>query len=79
MTGPILIILIVVGLPVICGTIIILAAMLRKGHVRDRDASNAEDARIIQEMHQNLNKLEERIESIETILIENERMKGTLK
>ena len=65
---------IIIGLPVICVTIITVAKIL-KGHSPQNSAPTAEQTRLIQEMHQTLGKLEQRIESLETIVIESERKK----
>jgi phage shock protein B len=48
----------------ICGTIVVILKT-RKGA---RGAGDSEEARIIQELYQNLERMEERIESLETIL-----------
>lgn len=48
----------------ICGTIVVILKT-RKGV---RGAGDSEEARIIQELYQNLERMEERIESLETIL-----------
>lgn len=61
---PIVIVFIVVGLPVICGTIISLAKMNREGASK---SPSAEEAALIQEMHHSLERLERRIEALETI------------
>jgi phage shock protein B len=66
--------LIVVGLPVICGTILIMTSMLlaamKKKHSEDL---SSEDAQILQEMHQSLIRMEKRIDSLETIYFELDR------
>jgi phage shock protein B len=72
--GEILIVLIVIGLPIICGTIILLVLLARRGG-RSKEKIHVNEARLIQELHQGLNRLENRIESLETILIETERNK----
>jgi phage shock protein B len=55
----------------ICGTILIIV----KTRSGSRGASNSEEARIIQETYRGLERLEERIESLETILQDTERNK----
>jgi phage shock protein B len=55
----------------IAAIIVALAVKLFRGS-GDR-ASQAEDARIIQEIYQGLSRLEQRIESLETILTERRR------
>lgn len=65
---------IVVGLPVICGTMIILTGMLLAS-VKKKHSENlsSEDAQILQEMHQSLIRMEKRIDSLETIYFELDR------
>jgi phage shock protein B len=53
----------------ICGTIVVILKT-RKG---PRGAGDSEEARIIQELYQNLERMEERIESLETILAPNQK------
>jgi len=60
--------LLLVGLSVACGTLVILALLLRNGG--QRRSATGEETRMIQQMHQGLSKLEKRIESLETILLE---------
>lgn len=54
----------------ICGTIVIIVKTRRNQHSSETTAS--EEAKIIQELYQGLEKLEERIESLETILMEDQ-------
>ena len=72
-------VLVICGLPVLCVTLVIIVAMLRKGPRRKRDRIEADETRLIQELNQGINKLESRIDSLETILLENERRKGKKK
>tara|TARA_B110000438_G_scaffold302250_2_gene359389 strand:+ start:300 stop:548 length:249 start_codon:yes stop_codon:yes gene_type:complete len=74
---PVLIVFIVVGIPIICGTLLKLAKLLigddgsGRG-LRARNKSKAdldEETRLIQEMHQSLS----RLGSLETIVLQNER------
>lgn len=66
------IVLIAVGLPVVCGTIIALEGMKRKDR-RRREAMNTNrgmndrEAEIIEEIYQGLKALRNRIENLETI------------
>ena len=69
------VILTVVGIPVLCITLVILAVVLRSGNSAKKRGKLAEETRLIQEMHQQLGKLETRIESLETIVLEPERGK----
>lgn len=70
----ILIVFIVIGLPILCVTGLIMLLVLRKGN-RSSDTLNRSETKLIQELHQGLNRLESRIEALETILIETERDK----
>ena len=57
-------ILCIFGIPIIaiiCGTII---------KLREQPSQPAEDTRMIQEIHQGLSRMEERIEALETILFD---------
>jgi phage shock protein B len=77
MNGPIPFFLIVVGIPVLCGTAIILTGMiLAATRKRGGVAASQEDARIMQEMHQSLLRLEKRIDALETLYFETERRHG---
>lgn len=73
---PLFFTLIVIGLPVICITVLILAAILKSSGGKQRQASDAEETRLIQEIHRDMNRLEDRIEALETIIIDHERSKG---
>jgi phage shock protein B len=59
----------------ICGTVLIIVKA-RKG---DRGATDSEEARMIQEIYQNLERMEQRIESLETILTEGQEKDGYKK
>ncbi|MEX2380861.1 MAG: hypothetical protein WD490_00610 [Opitutales bacterium] len=66
------------GLPIICGTIIALAAIIARGrNARQQQVSSEDEARTMQELHQTCLRLEERIDALETILLETERKKTT--
>lgn len=67
--------LIVIGLPVLCATVIVLALVFKGGKSRKHHQLDADEALMIQEMHQSLNRLESRIDALETILIERETLK----
>ena len=67
---PVFAIFVTIGLPVICITILI-AMRLRRGGLREKDRAQWEDeTRIMQEMHDDMSKMETRIEALETILME---------
>lgn len=49
--------------------------MLAQGFSRRQEAKNdPEETRLIQEMHRNLTRLEDRIESLETLIVDRERV-----
>ena len=59
----------------ICGTVLLIIKA-RKGN---RGAGDSEETRIIQEIYQSLERMEERIESLETILAEGQEKDGYKK
>ena len=59
----------------ICGTVLIILKT-RKG---SRGAGDSEETRIIQEIYQSLERMEERIEALETILAEGQEKDGYKK
>ncbi len=67
-----LILFIVVGLPVICFTWIV--KMRVEGSPRRTKKMDADETKIIQEIYRGLNKMEERIDALETILLEQEEI-----
>jgi phage shock protein B len=63
----------ILALAVIGGTIL-MAIKLLKGGVSRKDQSHmAEEAKMVQEIYQGLSQLEERLESLETILFERDK------
>jgi phage shock protein B len=68
---------IILLLATICGTILV-AMKLRHGSlsVKSREAQ-AEEAATIQEIYQGLTRMEKRVESLETLLMENKEGKRT--
>ena len=56
----------------ICGTVLLIIKS-RKGN---RGAGDSEETRVIQELYQSLERMEERIESLETILAEGREKDG---
>jgi phage shock protein B len=66
--------MITVGLPVICGTLIILAFIFLAA-MRSRKHNNVseDDTRLMQQMHQTLLRMEKRIDALETIYFEMDR------
>ncbi|MFH0785333.1 MAG: phage-shock protein [Pseudomonadota bacterium] len=59
----------------ICGTVLVIIKTRRS----NRGAGDSEETRIIQELYQNLERMEERIESLETILAESQEKEGYKK
>jgi hypothetical protein len=75
------ILFITVGIPVICGTLIKLAKVVRGDRVDEpknarsdsaSSMSSSEETQLIQEIHRSMNRLESRIDSLETIVIQSE-------
>ncbi|MDX2111716.1 MAG: phage-shock protein [Verrucomicrobiota bacterium] len=80
---PLIIVFIVIGIPVICFTLIKIAKIMKGGNAPEpttsgRSGAVAEETRMLQEMNQTLGRLETRIEALETIVLERERKKGAL-
>jgi phage shock protein B len=67
---PIIIVFIVIGLPVI-GGILLAFAKIMKGDGSNR-TGDGEEARMIQDIHRGLAKLESRIDALETIILDRE-------
>jgi hypothetical protein len=70
---PVLIVFIVVGLPIMSATLIKLAKIM-KGDSGGNDSGSArssqEEAALMQDIHRSLSRLEKRIDSLETIVLE---------
>lgn len=64
---------IVLALAVIGSTILMGLKILKGGVSQKGQKSQSDEARIIQEIYQGLARMEERVESLETILLERER------
>ena len=65
---------IVLIVALIAGAIIMIARLAFGGGLsRDAQRLQAEEARMVQEIHRGLAKMEERIEALETLLLERER------
>jgi phage shock protein B len=67
----------VMALAVIGSTILIAIKILKGGVSRQGQKFQAE-ARMIQEIYQGLSRMEERVESLETIILDRERKERTL-
>lgn len=73
---PMIVVFIVVGIPVMCYTLIRIIRILKGESGREATGNaeqRAEEARQFQEMHRSLTRLENRIEALETIVIDRER------
>ena len=73
---PIGVVFILVGLPIICLTLVTLVRMFSGGGSIQREALK-EETRMIQEIHAAMEKLEDRIESLEAIVVERDKGKET--
>lgn len=63
----------VLALAIIGSTILIAIKILKGGLSRKGQKLQAEEARMIQEMYQGLARMEERIEALETIVLDSKR------
>ena len=63
----------VIGLAIIGGTILIAIKIFKGGLLRKDQKQQADEARIIQEIYQGLARMEERVEALETILLDPEK------
>ena len=60
----------------ICATVILLMRMRHSGLTKAGKEAGSQEARMIQEIYQGLNRMEERIEALETILMEGQSKYG---
>ena len=79
---PVLIVAIVFGgivmsIAIIAGTILMAMRMRQGGLLPKSRKEHAEEARLIQELYQGLQKMESRVESLETILMDFHRKDRT--
>ena len=58
-------------IPLVVGATIVISIKLLKGGTSRKD--QAEDSKIIQEIYQGLSRMEERVEALETILLDREK------
>jgi phage shock protein B len=63
----------ILALAVIGGTILTGIKIIKGGFSRRSQQSQAEEARMIQEIYQGLSRMEERMEALETIILERTR------
>ena len=66
---------IILSLSIIGGTIIFAIKIIRGGGPGRGGKSEREDTMMIQELYQGLSRMEERVDSLETILLQKERPK----
>ena len=64
---------IVLALAIIGGTILMAIKILKGGFSRKDQRNQAEEARLIQEIYQGFARMEERVEALETILLDHDR------
>ena len=64
---------IVIMLALIPGTILLAIKLFRSGFSRTDQHQQAEETKMIQQIYQGLSRMEERIEALETILLDRER------
>ena len=64
---------IVLALAIIGGTILMAIKILKGGFSRKDQRNQAEEARLIQEIYQGFERMEERVEALETILLDHDR------
>ncbi len=70
---PIVVVFIVIGLPVIGVFMLALAKILKGDGKSSRGGlSETEETRLIQDIHRSLSKLEERIDTLETVILDRE-------
>jgi phage shock protein B len=63
----------VIALAVICGTILIAIRIIKGGGTRRDQAQEVDEAKMIQEIYQGLSRMEERVEALETILLDRDK------
>jgi phage shock protein B len=63
----------ILALAVVGGTILMGIKIIKGGFSRRSQQSQAEEARMIQEIYQGLSRMEERVEALETIILEQTR------
>ncbi|GHB96325.1 hypothetical protein [Cerasicoccus arenae] len=73
MTLTAILILTGIGIPVLCGSAIAIAAIFKGSSAITSKNLSTDETRILQEIHQGLTRMEKRIEALETIVIENEK------
>ena len=64
---------IVLGLAVVASTILIAIKILKGGASPGGQKLETEEARMVQEIHEGLSRMEQRVEAIETIILDRKR------
>ncbi len=67
---------IVLGLAIVGSTILMAIRIIKGGVTKKQQAQEAEETRMIQEMFQQLSRMETRIEALETILLDQQKGKS---
>ncbi|MEE8398431.1 MAG: hypothetical protein V3S89_05460 [Desulfobacterales bacterium] len=65
--------LIVIFVALVFGTVLTFIKILKGDISRKRQTSDAEEARMIQEIFQSMIRMEDRVETLETLLLEREK------
>ena len=60
----------------VCGTVLAIVKMRNSGLSKGGRGSQSDEARIIQEIYQGLSHMEQRIDALETILMDRQKQKG---
>ncbi|MEJ2726721.1 MAG: phage-shock protein [Deltaproteobacteria bacterium] len=63
----------VLALAIVGSTILMAVKILKGGVSREERKKQSEEARIIQEVYQGLSKMEQRVEALETIILDRDR------
>lgn len=71
-----LIVFIVIGLPMICITIIVLARQRSKHAAKKLDANKDDEAKVIDQVYWGLKDLRQRIDNLETIIFKDSERNG---
>ncbi|MCP4118285.1 MAG: phage-shock protein [Desulfobacteraceae bacterium] len=60
-------------LAVVCGLFVMVVKMMRGGSSAGGSSDQSEETRMIQEIYQGLSRMEERVDALETILMERQK------
>jgi len=67
----------ILALSIVGSTILIAAKIIKGGFSKKGQRLQSEEAKMIQEIHRGLARMEERVEALETIILEGERKEQT--